>query len=341
MSITPQEILAKLPADPTASIHLRDLLKTLRLSKNDRKELKKLLRGMIREGRAIRHKDGRYSLPPRTPKVTGKLSAHPDGYGFVVPVTEGEPDIYISPRSMGNAMDGDRVVAQILAIKATGRREGVITQILERAHRQVVGRFERAEYGTGGYGFVVPQNPKIHHDIYIPNQYIHDAREGDLVVAELLTYPTPQRNPEGKITRVLGVAEDPGIDTDMIIEEFMLPRVFPEPCEIAAQELPERVEASMIHGRQDLRRLKTVTIDGERARDFDDAISIKRLGGTTQSAVRGGQGKAQFQLWVHIADVAQYSHWDTALDREAKKRGNSVYFPDKVGSAVSIHAKIV
>ena len=336
MLLTPQDILAKLPKDPHKSISLKDILKALDLSKNDRKELKKLLGAMIRDGQIVRYKGSRYSIPASpsisrakrdaAPSVTGTLSAHPDGYGFVIPDTEGETDIYINPRSMTNAMDGDRVTVQILAIKANGRREGVITQILERAHRQVVGRFERGRAASGGFGFVIPQDHKIHHDVYIAPQQALDARDGDLVVAELVTYPTPQRNPTGKITRVLGVAGDPGIDTGMIIEEFSLPRAFPEECLIAAQDLPQRVDASMIRERRDLRTLKTVTIDGERAKDFDDAVSIERIVHSTTTAL----GKARFRLWVHIADVAHYVDWGSILDLEARKRGNSVYFPDKV-----------
>jgi len=336
MLLTPQDILAKLPKDPHKSISLKDILKALDLSKNDRKELKKLLRAMIRDGQIVRYKGSRYSIPASpsisrakrdaSPSVTGTLSAHPDGYGFVIPDTEGEADIYINPRSMANAMDGDRVTVQIMAIKANGRREGVITQILERAHRQVVGRFERGRAASGGFGFVIPQDHKIHHDVYIAPQQALDARDGDLVVAELLTYPTPQRNPTGKITRVLGVAGDAGIDTEMIIEEFSLPRAFPEECLIAAQDLPQRVDASMIRERRDLRTLKTVTIDGERAKDFDDAVSIERIVHSTTTAF----GKARFRLWVHIADVAHYVDWGSILDLEARKRGNSIYFPDKV-----------
>jgi len=346
MPLTPQDILDRLSKSFSQSITLKDLLKSLKLSKSDCKELKKLLRGMIRDGQIVRHRSGRYSLPhsyvgarpekikagnpPKAgrrapypyPQVTGTLSAHPDGYGFVIPDTEGETDIYISPHAMGDAMDGDRVRVQIQGIKANGRREGIITQILERAHHQVVGRFE----GGGGFGFVIPQNPKIHHDVYISPELTLSAQEGDLVVAELLTYPTPHRNPQGRITRILGVAGDPGIDTEMIIEEFSLPRTFPQECLVAAESLPERVDPSMIQGRRNLRGLKTVTIDGERARDFDDAISIEKLSHSHSLA----SGKARFRLWVHIADVAHYVHWDTALDLEARRRGNSVYFPDRV-----------
>jgi ribonuclease R len=356
ISLTPQDVLDRLSRESSASSTLKDLLKALCLSKQDRRQLKKLLRNMTHAGQIMRYKGGRYSIPspkrsetgplpharggrakpgPRPgaragkarrlldplPDVTGILSAHRDGYGFVIPEGEGEADIYISPRSMGNAMDGDRVKVQILAIKADGRREGVIGEVLDRAHRQVVGRFERGRSPAGGFGFVIPQNPRILHDVYIAPELTLKAQEGDLVVAELLTYPTPQRNPQGRITRILGVAGDPSIDTEMIMEEFSLPRIFSEECQMVAEALPERVVAPMIHGRRDLRELKTVTIDGERARDFDDAVSIERL-----AAPKG----ARFRLWVHIADVAHYVDWDTVLDMEARKRGNSVYFPDRV-----------
>ncbi|MCI0525878.1 MAG: ribonuclease R, partial [Nitrospira sp.] len=370
ISLTPQDILDKLQRESSASTTLKDLLKALNLSKHDRQELKKLLRNMTHAGQIMRRKGGRYSIPlpkrsdvgplrfaianphmpharrgqakpeprpgPRagktrhslqpSPHVTGILSAHRDGYGFVIPDGEGETDIYISPRGMGDAMDGDKVMVQVLAIKADGRREGMINEVLERAHRQVVGRFERSRSPSGGFGFVVPQNPRIHHDVYIAPELTLKAQVGDLVVAELLTYPTPQRNPEGRITRILGVAGDPGIDTEMIMEEFSLPRTFSEACQMATEALPERVMTDMIQGRRDLRSLKTVTIDGERARDFDDAISIERLDDSQSLA----SSRARFRLWVHIADVDHYVGWDTDLDLEARKRGNSVYFPDQV-----------
>jgi ribonuclease R len=356
MSLTPQDILSKLSRE--SSTTLKDLLKALNLSKQDRRQLKKLLRSMTHTGQIMRRKGGRYSIPTSdvgaraatqnegssdtpTPRaragkvrrslypylqVTGILSAHRDGYGFVIPEGEGETDIYISSRGMGNAMDGDRVRVQILAIKKDGRREGIISEVLERAHRQVVGRFERGRSPFSEFGFVVPQNPKILHDVYIAPELALNAQEGDLVVAELLTYPTPQRNPQGRIARILGVAGDPGIDTEMIIEEFSLPRTFSQECQMVAEALPPRVVAAMIHGRRDLRKLKTVTIDGERARDFDDAVSIERLERSSSSA----SGRARFRLWVHIADVAHYVGWNTTLDLEARKRGNSVYFPDRV-----------
>ncbi len=385
ISLTPQDILDKLPRESSASTTLKDLLKALNLSKEDRRQLKKLLRNMTHAGQIMRRKGGRYSIqhsdvgaraarrkkgppmPPRPgqspakpdawPSMAGRLSAHRDGYGFVILDGEGESDIYISPRGMRDAMDGDRVMVQILAVKEDGRREGIISEVLDRAHRQVVGRFERGRSPSGEFGFVVPQNPRILHDVYIAPELVLNAQEGDLVVAELLTYPTLQRNPQGRITRILGVAGDPGIDTEMIIEQFSLPRTFSRECQMVAEALPEQVVAAMTHGRRDLRSLKTVTIDGERARDFDDAISIERLGhpyvgarAATHDAgppmpphpspslakPEAGQSRstapdgARFRLWVHIADVAHYVGWDTILDLEARKRGNSVYFPDRV-----------
>lgn len=335
MSLTPSEILSAFPKDASILIALKDLMKALGLSKGDRKEFKKQLRTMVRDGLIIRHKGTRYSIsthpgesrparpkhPAVKPTLTGTLSAHPDGYGFVIPDVEEQPDIYISPRSMGDAMDGDRVQVQIRAIKSGGRREGIITQVLERAHHQVVGRFEQERIGKGG--FVIPQNPKLCHDVYIPAQETQEAKDGDLVVARLLTYPTPYRNPEGRIVRVLGVAGDPAIDTEMIIEEFSLPRSFSEPCLKASEAVPERVDSAVVRGRRDLRGLKTVTIDGERARDFDDAISIQKLNGSPS-------GGPRFRLWVHISDVAHYVNWNSVLDLEARKRGTSVYFPDQV-----------
>lgn len=264
--------------------------------------------------------------PGRSETVTGLLQGHPDGFGFVIPDEDpalGRQDVYIPARAMGDAMHGDRVEAMVEAREASHgrgrhrdgeRRQGRIVHVLERARRQVVGRVARGP----AFPFVVPTDPRISRDVAIPSGDLHGAREGDLVVAEITAYPSARQGFHGRVVQVLGRSGDPALDTDMVIAEFDLPRAFPPEVERDAHAMPDRLTPGMLAGRRDLRSTATVTIDGEHAKDFDDAVSIEAL-------PHGG-----FRLWVHIADVSAYVPWDSPLDLEARRRGTSVYFPDRV-----------
>jgi ribonuclease R len=264
--------------------------------------------------------------PGRAETVTGLLQGPPDGFGFVIPDEDpalGRQDVYIPARAMGDAMHGDRVEALVEAREAPHprgrrregeRRQGRIVHVLERARRQVVGRVARGP----AFPFVVPTDPRISRDVAIPSGELRGAREGDLVVAEITVYPAARHGFEGRVVQVLGRSGDPALDTDMVIAEFDLPRAFPPEVERDAHAIPDRLTPGMLAGRRDLRATATVTIDGEHAKDFDDAVSIETL-------PHGG-----FRLWVHIADVSAYVPWDSPLDLEARRRGTSVYFPDRV-----------
>ena len=293
---------------------LRELMRSLGIAKNRQTAFHKLLDEMIRDGELIEIKDNRYGLPGKMNLVTGRLQCHSDGFGFVIPEAAGESDLFIGRRSMMEAMHGDRVVARIEATKPDGRREGRIIRVLERGMTRIVGRFESGRE----FGFIVPTEKRIGRDLYVSPDHDSGAKDGDLVVAEITSYPTPHRNPEGRIVQVLGQAGDPKIDTEMVIAEFGLPKEFPKEVLLESRAVPETVSADVIRPRRDLRDLNTVTIDGERARDFDDAISVLRL------------PHDQIRLWVHIADVGHYVPWDTPLDLEARRRATSVYFPDQV-----------
>lgn len=259
--------------------------------------------------------------------VTGLLQGHADGFGFVIPDEDpalGRRDVYIPARAMGDAMHGDRVEALVEprppargrqgVPRAEERRQGRIVRVLGQARRQVVGRLSRGP----SFLFVVPTDPRISRDVTIPPAELHGAREGDLVIAEITEVPTGRQGFQGRVVHVLGQAGDPALDTDMVIAEFDLPRAFPPEVERDASAIPDRLTPGMLAGRRDLRALTTVTIDGEHAKDFDDAVSVDPL-------PDGG-----FRLWVHIADVSAYVPWDSPLDQEARRRGTSVYFPDRV-----------
>ncbi|MBI5755648.1 MAG: ribonuclease R [Nitrospirae bacterium] len=293
---------------------LGDLMDALSVPKKGRRTFEQTIEELLNDGLIVKIRGERYGLPEKMNLVTGVLQGHPDGYGFVIPDTEGATDIYIPRRNMMGAMHSDRVVARVESIKADGRREGRIIRILERFHKKVVGRFEKGR----NFGFIIPNDRKIFYDFYIAPGNFEGAKDGELVVAKITSYPQNTRNPEGEIIKILGRATTPGIDTEVIIEEYALPTAFSSEVLSESEALPEEVTDVMVHGRRDLRGLKTVTIDGERAKDFDDAVSIEK------------RQDGHFILWVHIADVSYYVPWDSTLDREAYERGTSVYLPDRV-----------
>ncbi|MFQ5580511.1 MAG: ribonuclease R, partial [Nitrospiria bacterium] len=289
-------------------------MQQLDLPRESRREIKNLLRTLVQAGEVVKLRANRYGLPDKMNLVAGLLKAHRDGYGFVLPEEEGEADIYIPERRINGAMHGDRVVARIEGFKPGGRREGSIIRILERGHTSLVGRFEAGRR----FGFVVPSDKRIGQDLVVSSQNDMNARNGDVVSARILTYPEDGRNPEGKIVKILGRPDDPRIDTEIAIASCGLPREFTPEVVKEARQVGDKVTPAMCKGRIDFRALPTVTIDGEKARDFDDAVSIEQTD-------QGG-----YRLWVHIADVAHYIPKRSALDDEAYQRGTSVYFPDTV-----------
>ncbi|MBI5746837.1 MAG: ribonuclease R [Nitrospirae bacterium] len=309
-----EEILQKIREKSDHPMLMPELIRALSIPKEERVVFKKLLRKMTREGEIVRTKGNRYGLPEKMSLVSGQLKGHPDGYGFVIPDKPGTGDIYIGSKNMEGAMHGDKVVARIEARKEGGNLEGRIIRVLERTHTRIVGRFESGR----GFGFVVPSDKRINQDLYILHGEMKRAREGDMVVAEITSYPTKNRNPQGKIIRILGRSTDARIETEAVIEEYNLQREFPPDVLEESEHIPEEVMPEMLAGRADLRDLQTVTIDGERARDFDDAVSIEQM------PDRG------FRLFVHIADVSHYVAEGSALDLDAFGRGTSVYFPDAV-----------
>jgi len=300
---------------------VRELMRHLKLTTDDRRELKNILNELVVSGELIKTRGNRYGLPEKMDLETGIFQAHPQGFGFVLSEKKGKGDIYISARSRIDAMDGDKVVARVTPPagkkKISGKREGMIVRVLERAHTKIVGTYELREPGAGGYGFVSPFDAKLTQDLVVGREQAGGASAGDIVSAEILSYPMHGRPPEGRIVKIIGKPGAPGIDSDLIIEQYELPIQFSPAALREADAVPQQVSPSLRRGRRDLRELPTVTIDGEKARDFDDAISIEKI-------------KSGYRLWVHIADVAQYVKEGTLLDDEAYQRGTSVYLPDRV-----------
>jgi ribonuclease R len=321
-----EQILALLSRKDYRPLNKIEIANKLGVSGRARVALRGTLRDLERAGEIARIRKDRYVLPAEADLVTGKLSLHPVGYGFLTSEKPGEPDVFIAAENVGTAMHRDRVVARISleppAGRIKGRREGRVIRILERAHDTIVGTLQQSR----NFYFVVPDDPRFVHDIYVrPVAAVQEDRQseteatvGDKVVVRLDDWQSRHVNPEGEIIEVLGPASAPGVDVLSIIRKYHLPTEFPSDVLEQAERIPERVEAQQIAGREDLRNQFIVTIDPDDARDFDDAINVEKL-------ANGG-----WQLGVHIADVAAYVEPGSALDREARLRGNSVYLPDRV-----------
>ena len=279
----------------------------------DLEALRRRLQAMERDGQIIQNRRGGYGLVTKMDLVAGRVIAHPDGYGFLTP-DEGGDDLFLSAREMRSLLHGDRALVRVSGRDNRGRSEGALVEVLERANRRVVGRYfvER-----GGVGYVTPDNRRIHQDVLIPADCAGSARHGQIVIAELTAQPDAHRQPVGRITDVLGEHMAPGMEVDIAIRSFDLPCDWPQEVLDEIRDLSEEVGAADVGGRLDLRDLPLVTIDGEDARDFDDAVYCERHG-------RG------YRLLVAIADVSHYVTPDSALDVEAINRGTSVYFPNQV-----------
>ncbi|MBQ0001114.1 MAG: RNB domain-containing ribonuclease, partial [Clostridiales bacterium] len=323
-------------------MRLRELGSLLRLEKAEKQDLVDVLEELLAEGKISVDAKGRYRkfqgkwsenkkrdhaetrgrkdrdhkkpVSDKNAEVyEGIFIGHPKGFGFVE-IEGQDTDIFISPDEVGTALHRDRVKVAVKKTRTDGkRREGRIIEILERGNDEIVGTFER----SGEYGFVRSDNPKFNKDIFIPGKYIGKARQGDKVVVVIVDYGENRKNPEGKITEVLGGKNTPGSDILAIVKSFGIPSSFPEKVIRQADRVPNHVLDADREGRMDLTDLLTVTIDGEDAKDLDDAISLTKENG-------------HYFLGVHIADVSNYVQGGSALDREALKRGTSVYLADRV-----------
>jgi ribonuclease R len=317
-----ERILALLASPDYRPLDKSELARALGRKSGVRMGLNQVVRELERSGEIARIRKNRYVLPAEADLVTGTLSIHQAGYGFLITEKPGEPDIFVAAENTGTAMHGDRVVARISRdqpyARTKGRREGRVIRILERAHDTIVGTLQ----DSPNFYYVVPDDPRIVHDVYV--RPVKDRRSqiaatvGDKVVVRLEAWESRHVNPEGDIIEILGPASAPGVDMLSIIRKYHLPTEFPEDVIDQANRISETVDARKLEGREDLRKKFIVTIDPDDARDFDDAIHVERID-------NGG-----WRLGVHIADVAAYVEPDSALDREARRRGNSVYLPDRV-----------
>lgn len=292
----------------------RELSRIFDIKKSEFDEFQKILDCMEKDGLIVKTRTEHYGVPERMGLVVGKLQGHQKGFGFLIPDEE-RPDIFIPSSNMNGAMHNDRVIGKILREENNGKKcEGEIIRIIERGNKTVIGVFENSK----NFGFVVPDEKRIYQDVFIPKGETKGAKTGEIVIAEITKWPDTRRNPEGKVVEILGKKGDKGIDILTIIKKYRLPEEFPTKVENYANNIPEEIPESEYERRKDLRNLKIVTIDGEDAKDLDDAISIEKL------------PNGNYYLGVHIADVTHYVKEKNPLDKEALKRGTSVYLIDRV-----------
>lgn len=285
------------------------------MEREDLRKFYEVLEGLEKEGIIIKAKNDRYGLIDNDYLITGKLDAHEKGFGFLISQDKERADIFIPAENMNGAMNGDKVIVNITRRKQGDKREeGEVLRILERSNTTIVGTFE----DNKSFGFVVPDDHKIGYDIFIPKAKTKGAKTNQKVVVEITTWPEPRRNPEGKVLEVLGYLSEKGTDILSIIRQFDLPEEFPKPVKRIAEEIEQEIDPEEAKRRVDLRDLNTFTIDGFDAKDIDDAVSIEI------------KENGNYKLGVHIADVSHYVKTNSILDKEAYKRGNSVYLIDRV-----------
>jgi len=291
----------------------RDIVSHMKLSHTEARALKRILEIMVRSGDLVLTRKGLYGPAEDMNLVRGYFDPHKDGYGFVIMEKPGKRDIFIPARATLGAMNNDRVLVRV---ENWHRREGRIIRILERVHTRIAGKFEVTKTGF----YVKPRNKSVHFDLSITRKERRGAKNGDLVIAEIISYPEDRKPPAGRVIKIMGKPEDPKTEVEVIIDEFNLPRRFSrnvlEEARSLSQLRAEDIDRKT-QGRKDLTSLPTVTIDGEHAKDFDDAVSIKIA-------------KHGYTLYVHIADVGFYVGWNSMIDIEARKRSTSIYFPDRV-----------
>ena len=295
----------------------RELIRVLKVPREERTSFKRHLKSLVSDGALVLVRGTRYGLADRMDLIVGRLETHPAGYGFVTPerhLEDVKGDVFVAATNLTEALHGDRVVVRIERHGRDGRAEGRIVQILERRNQTLVGRFELDD---SGLAYVQPFDRRVLTDIHIPRDESGEAEAGEMVTVEVTKWGTASRGPIGRVVEVLGHIDDPGVDTEIILRKHGIPDAHSDEAVEEARRLGSVIKDRDVKGRTDFRDKVTVTIDGEDARDFDDAITIERL------------PNGHYWLGVHIADVAHYVRDGSALDGEAYDRGTSVYFPER------------
>ncbi len=307
---TRQRILDLFAKRPSTRLTPLEILRRAGFSRDELQLVVNSLRDLTREGRLVRLKKNHYALPDSQNLLTGKIQAHPDGFGFLIPDYKDAEDLYLSRREMRRVMHGDRVMVRVDR-KKRGGVEAHVVQIIERAQKRLIGTYDELD----GKGYLIPMDPRVAAAIPLRQSGV-TPEKGKVIAVEISRYGTALSGPQGELMQVMGDPDDPEVQVQSIVFRYGLAASFPEPVhrEIASCSFAIREEE--IAARTDLRELPIVTIDGERARDFDDAVCVRKTNG-------------HYELFVSIADVAHYVKPETALDQEAYSRGTSVYFPDR------------
>jgi ribonuclease R len=321
-----REYVVQLLAEQGQPLEFERLADLLDIAADERDTFLRRLGAMEREGQLLKNRKNAYILPERASLIAGKVQGHPDGFGFLIP-DDGSPDIFLEQRQMAKVLHGDRVLARITGADKRGRPEGSIVEVTDRAHHRVVGRV----FVEHGVAFVMPENRRITQDILLSIEQ-SGVKQGDkkagksakikpqsgqVVIVEIIEQPSRYTQPIGRIVEVLGNYADPGMEIEIALRKHDLPFEFSQACLAENAKIPDAIKKRDLKGREDLRALPLVTIDGESARDFDDAVYCEKAG-------------RDWRLVVAIADVSHYVKPGMALDAEAFARGNSVYFPRRV-----------
>ena len=311
--IPSRELILQLIEQAGKPLARKDIADTFHLeSEEDLEALRRRLRAMERDGQLLFNRGQQYCLVDNKNLIVGRVIGHADGFGFVRP-DDGSDDLFLSPREMNPLLHNDRALVRVAGIDKKGRREGALVEILERNTHQIVGRL----YKEDGFTYVVPDNKNIAQTVLIPKGGIGKARQGQIVIAEITEQPTKLHQPMGRIIEVLGDHLAPGMEIEMAIRSYDLPNTWSEELLEEIKPLTPEVPEAAKENRVDIRDLPLVTIDGEDARDFDDAVYCKKT-------------PKGWKLLVAIADVSHYVKVGTELDKEAHKRSTSVYFPEQV-----------
>ncbi|HYG55430.1 MAG TPA: ribonuclease R [Burkholderiales bacterium] len=295
-----------------APLTAKELAGRLNVRKHQKRAFETSLQTLERAGEVVQNRAGSLLVARRIAVLAGRVEGHPDGHGFLFP-DDGSASVFLPAAEMREVMPGDRAAVRVSGRDHRGRPQGAIVEVLERANRRVVGRL----HSEHGVLFLVPEDRRIAHDILVPPAEAGKAKPGEVVTVDLVAQPSRHTQPIGRVAEILGHHADPGMEIEIAVRKFDLPHEFSKKALAQAKAMPDGVQPDDLKGRQDLRNLPFVTIDGETAKDFDDAVYCKR------------EGKA-FRLWVAIADVSHYVRHNDPLDLDARERGTSVYFPRRV-----------
>lgn len=312
--IPSREFILQILEDYGRPISKNQLIDKLALTKASKQEaLQFRLKAMLRDGQIMQDRRGRFCLMQKINLLRGRVQGHPDGFGFFIPDADID-DMVLSAKEMKAVMNGDIVLAYQMGTDRRGRPEAKIHEVIEHANQSVVGRF----FSEHGVHFVIPDNKRLTQDISIPAEFTGDAKNGQIVLVQLIAFPSARTQAIGQVMHILGDHMAPGMEIEVAIHAHGIPFEWPEDVTEQVNKISLTVTEAQIKGRQDLRDLPFVTIDGADAKDFDDAVYC-------ETKPKGG-----YQLYVAIADVSHYVPKDSPLDKEAARRGNSVYFPGRV-----------